>query len=217
VSKMIRREINEEAGARSDGLMFVSVIFIATFTYIAFTTNPVYTGIGVGDRAPEITGQVWNGNTWETFDLHSFTDPSWEEGDDDGTWFMVEFMDTNCGACQKSAPDIAAQQSKWLDGGSRSMPTNTTVQFLAVAFSLNPGADGWDYSREEITNFRENYEHTFGYMDDLDNSNRDVWGIDYTPQYYLIAPNGIIQFASPEASAGENVWDSMEINIPRGD
>ena len=213
---MIRRELNNEAGARSDGLMFVSAIFIATFTYIAFTTNPVYTGIGVGDRAPELSGQVYNGNTWETFDLHSFTDPSWEDGDEDGTWFMVEFMDTNCGACQKSAPDIAAQQSKWLNGG-RSMPTNTSVQFVAVAFSLNPEADGWEYSRDEITDFRETYDHTFGYMDDLDNTNRDVWGIDYTPQYYLIAPNGIIQFASPEASAGESIWDSMEINIPRGD
>ena len=53
-------------------------------------------------------------------------------------------------------------------------------------------------------------------MDDLDNSNRDVWGIDYTPQYFLVAPNGIIEYASPEA-AGDSVWDAMESVIPRGD
>lgn len=216
---MIRREMNEEAGARSDGLMIVSVLFIAAFTYIAFTTNPVYTGIGVGDRAPELTGQVWNGDgdNWQTFDLYSQINDEWQDGDDDGTWFMIEFMDTNCGACQKAAPDIVSQQNKWLEPASRSMPANTSVQFVAVAFSLNPGADGWDYSRDEIKDFRTDYSHTFGYMDDLDNSNRDVWGIDYTPQYYLIAPNGIIKFASPEAEAGMTVWDAMEYNIPRGD
>ena len=40
---------NNEAGARSDGLIIVTVIFVVAFTYIALTTNPVYTGIGVGD------------------------------------------------------------------------------------------------------------------------------------------------------------------------
>ena len=43
---MLRRDISNEAGARSDGLMIVSVIFIAAFTFIAFTTSPVYTGVG---------------------------------------------------------------------------------------------------------------------------------------------------------------------------
>ena len=36
---MIRRNTSDEAGARSDGLMIVSVIFIAAFTFIAFTTT----------------------------------------------------------------------------------------------------------------------------------------------------------------------------------
>ena len=51
---MIRRKISDEAGARSDGLMVVSLMFIAAFTYIALTTNPVYAGIGVGDRVPSL-------------------------------------------------------------------------------------------------------------------------------------------------------------------
>ena len=55
---MIRRNNSEEAGARSDGLMIVSVMFIAAFTFIAFTTNPVYTGIDVGDRVPEFKGEM---------------------------------------------------------------------------------------------------------------------------------------------------------------
>ena len=89
--------MNEEAGARSDGLMIVSVLFIAAFTYIAFTTNPVYTGIGVGDRAPELTGQVWNGDgdNWQTFDLYSQINDEWQDGDEDGTWFMVCLLYTS--------------------------------------------------------------------------------------------------------------------------
>ena len=71
---MLRRNICNEAGARSDGLMFVSVLFISAFTYIAITTNPVYTGIGVGDRAPELVGDVWDGSSWTEFDLHKNLD-----------------------------------------------------------------------------------------------------------------------------------------------
>ena len=55
---MIRRNNSEEAGARTDGLVIVSVIFIAAFTLIAWTTDPVYTGIDVGDRVPELKGKM---------------------------------------------------------------------------------------------------------------------------------------------------------------
>ena len=97
---MIRRNISDEAGARSDGLMIVSVIFIAAFTIIAFTTNPVYTGIDVGDRVPELKGEMtFDGETWVDFDLEDYYDEMWAEGDE-GTWTMIEFMDTNCGACE---------------------------------------------------------------------------------------------------------------------
>ncbi len=213
---MIRRDMDNEAGARSDGLMIVSVIFIAAFTYIALTTNPVYTGVGVGDKVPELSGEIWDGQSWVEFDLYENLDFTWTEDSEDGTWYVIEFMDTNCGACQKSAPDFVPQQSKWLEPGSRSMPPDMDVQFIAVAFSLNPDADSWEYSQQEIKDFRQEYDHIFPYMDDLDNSNRDVWGIDYTPQYFLVAPNGIIEYASPEA-AGDSVWDAMESVIPRGD
>ena len=71
---MIRRNISNEAGARSDGLMLVSLVFIAAFTYIAFTTNPVYTGIGVGDRVPELEGQIYDGSTWTDFSLEDHID-----------------------------------------------------------------------------------------------------------------------------------------------
>jgi hypothetical protein len=214
---MLRRNICNEAGARSDGLMFVSVLFISAFTYIALTTNPVYTGIGVGDRAPDLTGQVWDGNSWTDFDLQDNIDSMWSEGDA-GTYYMIEFMDTNCGYCKTSAKDfILPEQSRWTgENPTRSMPENITVEFLAVSIALHDGSEGWDYGRTEITDFRAEYDHTFGYMDDHDNENRDEWEIPGTPTYFLVAPNGIILYATPDAEQGFSVWDAMEYEIPTG-
>ena len=212
---MLRRDISNEAGARSDGLMIVSVIFIAAFTYIAFTTSPVYTGVGIGDRAPELKGEVWDGNTWVPFDLHENLDSSWEEGSGEGTWYMIEFMDTNCGACQSAATNsIPSEQAKWLGENGRSVPENTTVEFLAVAIALHP--DSWDYGQQEIIDFKTDYNQNFPFMDDHDNSNSGVWEIPGTPTYFLIAPNGIIEYASPEVNSRDE-WDAMEEKIPRGE
>lgn len=214
---MLRRNICNEAGARSDGLMIVSVIFITAFTYIALTTNPVYTGIGVGDRAPGLSGEVWDGTSWTDFDLQENIDPMWSEGDE-GTYFMVEFMDTNCGFCQTSAKQyLKPEQSRWTgENPTRPMGENITVEFLAVSIALHAGADGWDYGQDEIKDFRTEYEHTFSYMDDQENDNRDEWGISGTPTYFLIAPNGVILYATPDAEQGMTVWDAMEDEIPRG-
>ena len=223
---MQRRNFCDEAGARSDGLMIVSILFITAFTYIALTTNPVYTGIGVGDRAPNLVGEVWDGSSWNEFNLHENVNESWVEGDP-GTYYMIEFMDTNCGYCiaaagansqEKGGGAIPANQAKWTgDNPTRSMPTNINVEFLAVSIALHEGSSGWDYGEDEIIEFRSKYEHTFGYMNDQDNENRDEWGIPGTPTYFLIGPDGIILYATPDAEQGETVWDAMEIEIPRGE
>ena len=217
---MQRRNFCDEAGARSDGLMIVSILFIAAFTYIALTTNPVYTGIGVGDRAPNLVGEVWDGSSWTDFDLKQDgnINEGWVEGEP-GTYYMVEFMDTNCGYCQTAAAeDFPSMQTKWTgDSATRSMPEGVSVEFIAVSIALQEDRDGWNYGTDEIEKFRLDYEHTFDYMDDQDNVNRDEWGIPGTPSYFLIGPDGIILYATPEAEPGETIWDAMEYEIPRGE
>ena len=215
---MLRRNICNEAGARSDGLMFVSVLFISAFTYIAITTNPVYTGIGVGDRAPELVGDVWDGSSWTEFDLHKSLDENANLEIPVETYYMIEFMDTNCGYCQQSAEQfLTPEQSKWTgDNPTRSMPENVKVEFLAVSIALHDGTEGWDYGKSEITSFREEYGHTFNYMDDQDNDNRDEWGIPGTPTYFLVSPEGIILYSTPDAEHGYTVWDAMDYEIPTG-
>ena len=215
---MQRRNSSNEAGARADGMLMVSIIFVTAFTYIALTTSPVYTGIGVGDRAPELEGQVWDGTNWVSFDLHENFDPMWdEEGTTGGTWYMVEFMDTNCPHCQTAGKEMQDNKYEdyWINGGAN-LNENTNVKFLAVAIALHP--DDWDYGQQEIIDFRADYNHKFDYMDDHDNTNRDVWGIPGTPTYFLVAPNGVIKYSSPEESQQDpmTVWEAMENIIPRG-
>ncbi len=209
---------NDEAGARSDGLIIVTVIFVVAFTYIALTTNPVYTGIGVGDRAPDLQGMVYDGSEWASFNLEDNVDDNWVEGMG-GTWTMVEFMDTNCGYCRTVAQeDFPTQQNKWLgENPTRSTPNNITVEFVAVSISLwDENTEGKEYGRDIIIKFRTDFGHEFPYMDAQDNSHQDDWGSLGTPTYFLISPDGIIQYATPEASAGYSVWDAMEELIPRG-
>ena len=224
--------MDEEAGARSDGMMIISVIFITAFTYIALTTDPVYTGIGVGDRAPELSGQIYNGTTWVDFDLKEQFNDSWVEGDP-GTYYLVEFMDTNCGICVSHATDkFPSAQSKWLgvngQDPTRSMPEGTSVQFLAVSISLwDESVPGKDYGRDVIIQFRDAKDpdgdvtrnggtHNFPYMDLQDNSHQDDWGNFGTPTYFIIDPSGIIQYTNLE-DPGYDFTDALEDIVPRGE
>ena len=103
---MIRRNTSNEGSARSDGMMIVAVMFIAAFTFIAWTTNPVYTGIGVGDRVEELKGEMTTlmaSHGPISTSAITMTKCGLKEN---RTWTMLEFMDTNCVACENAAPEI---------------------------------------------------------------------------------------------------------------
>jgi hypothetical protein len=172
--------------------------------------------LGVGDHAPRLYGEVWDGNKWSYFNLENDYDHA-EKDSEYGTWYMINFIDTNCGYCQNEAQDDLPQmQQKWTgENPTRTMPEGTSVQFIAVAVTLNEDKEGWEYGKEEIKDFRAEYEHDFLYMDDLDNSNRDRWGgIPGTPTKFLIGPDGEIHYSTNDNEQGDTVWDTMEELIP---
>ncbi|MAS31704.1 MAG: hypothetical protein CMA39_02260 [Euryarchaeota archaeon] len=151
--------------------------------------------------------------------MEDHIDPMWAEGDG-GTWFMIEFMDTNCGYCQQqAAEDIPTWQGQWLgDNPPRSTPDNVSVEFLAVSISLwDEDTQGKSYGRTVIESFRNDNGHNFAYMDMQDNSHQDAWGNFGTPTYFLIGPNGIIEYVNLDADGGYTIWDAMEDKIPKGD
>ncbi|MDP6865164.1 MAG: TlpA disulfide reductase family protein [Candidatus Poseidoniaceae archaeon] len=195
-----------EAGARTDATMVVMSIFIAAFMLIAWTTDPVYQGVSVDDRAPPIEGKIFKNNVWMEWSLEDQLDETWISGSAYGTWHMIEFMDIYCGHCQSAAPEVRDQYNNWR---ATDLPGEQEIEFVAVSIALWQGDPSRDYSRENIESFRNDSGQTFPYIDDLDNSNRDVWAIPGTPTYFLIAPNGQIVYASPEAAGGETVYEAM--------
>ena len=187
-------------------------LFFVGIMIIAATTSPIATGTKEGERAPALEGKYYNGSGWFDFNLESYWDPLWEEGDITGQWVALEFMDTDCPYCIQSAEDMSANANDF--GNQDSGWDGAMVNFLASVAELN--IDGHDSSRSEITAFRNKITdsgedcasidcgarpgsaHNFPYIDDLDLDNMKKWKVSGTPSYYLIQPDGIIAWSSAE-------------------
>ena len=124
---------NQEGAAKTDAGILIMAIFFAGILFIAFTTNPVYVGIKEGDRAPMLKGTAYDGNSWVSFTLNDEFNQSWEEDSSEGDWYIVEFLDINCGYCKTSAQTIAENQ-QLIDNSPATGYAN--VKFLAVALKL---------------------------------------------------------------------------------
>ncbi|RZD39260.1 MAG: hypothetical protein CXT71_04725 [Methanobacteriota archaeon] len=207
---MIKRkiELNEAAG-RADAFLLITILFIVGFAIVSLTTNPTYTGVSIGDKAPELSGDIYNGTNWQQVTINDMFNDSWQEGDFGGTWVMVEFMDINCGHCQKAAPEVGSYSDSWMNDAT--LANGAKIEFVAVSIQLGLGGD--EYTRENIEGFRTEYSHNIPYMDDLDNDLKGSWKIPGTPTYFLVAPNGLISYSTPE-SFGVSVWEHMAQTIP---
>ena len=217
---------DEEASAMGGAaLKAISLGFVALII-VAFTTNGVPTGTKSGDRAPNITGKAYNGSVWVDFDLSTYFDFNWEEGEVNGQWVAIEFMDTDCPYCVQSAKEYGEMAQYF----SASNPdwTGPQVNFLASATQLK--IEGHESSRGEIAAFRDKttgYDcnkqdcanrgggvHNFPYIDDLDLENMALWDVPGTPAYFLIQPDGIVAWSSAESS-GEKLSDAILAYTPQ--
>ena len=203
----MRLHEDEAAGVTDSPLLMVAALVMAGLMVVALTADPVATGTDVGDRAPELVSQAYDGAGWATFNLESYFDESWVEGEP-GSWIILEFMDTDCPYCVNSAEKMGdwdavfdAANPEW---------GNEDVQVIAVVAELN--IDGHDSSREEIQAFRDKTQgytcakqdcnarsgaaHNFPYVDDLGLDAMDDWDVRGTPTYFVIQPDGIIAWNS---------------------
>ena len=219
---------DDEADARTTALIRVMALFFVGIMIIAATTSPIATGTKEGERAPALEGKYYNGSGWFDFNLESYWDPLWEEGDITGQWVALEFMDTDCPYCIQSAEDMSANANDF--GNQDSGWDGAMVNFLASVAELN--IDGHDSSRSEITAFRNKIAdsgedcasidcgarpgsaHNFPYIDDLDLDNMKKWKVSGTPSNYLIQPDGIIAWSSAE-NPGESLRDAILTLVPR--
>jgi hypothetical protein len=200
---------DDNAGTVGSAALSVASLFFIAIMIIAFTANPIAIGTDVGERAPEIEGKAYDDGTWYEFDLESYFDNTWEEGNVSGEWVALIFMDTDCPYCQQSA----SSQKEWSDTFSKNNDewNGPHVNFIASATELN--IQGHDSSRAEIQDFRAEYGHNFPYIDDIDQDNMKEWGIPGTPNYFLIQPDGIIAWVSDDAN--EDLSQAIQRITPR--
>ena len=217
---------DDNGDARMDTALTVIAIFIGAIVVISLTTSPIITGTKEGDRAPNIVGKAYNGSGWEDFDLSTYYDSAWSIENNNTTgsqWVMIEFLDTDCGYCWGAAEEyqglsqyFTPENPNW-DGPH--------VSFMASAAELT-GLKGHESSREEIIAFRDKTPgemcnssnqdcserggspYLIPFIDDLDKSHMDKWGIPGTPAYFLIQPDGIIAWASAD-HVGETPGDAI--------
>ncbi|MEK9731111.1 MAG: redoxin domain-containing protein [Candidatus Poseidoniales archaeon] len=224
--------MNEEATAKTDTLIKIISLFTLVLLVIAFTSNPVSTGVGVGERVPPLAGKAYNGGGWVDYDIYDHIDLDWEEGNSSGTWFVLEFMDTDCPYCWD---DAAPKMSDLQNAVNSDQWGRAPVQIIAVAVELQ--IDGHDSTRAEIQAFRDKNDgdgsfkcnsgrsacstrdggpHSFPYIDDLDRTLLKDWNIPGTPTYFIIQPNGIVAWSSTEANNYE-ILDAVAGLIPAED
>ena len=193
--------MDQEASARSDAGIIVMSMFFAGILIVAFTTNPIASGTKIGERAPIFRGDAYDGSSWSTFEFEDLLDSSWTwNSTEDAPWIAVEFLDTDCGYCKQSAPDVG----EWAQMYSAEQWPGPDVIFIAVAVEFVA-----DSSITEVEEFRAQYNNNFLYVDDLDNDIAGDWDVSATPTYFLVQPDGIVAWNSGQATNSLG-WDAKE-------
>ena len=221
---------NNEADVRTDTGIKVMALFFVAIIFLALTTDPIKTGTKEGDRAPALTGKAYNGSAWVEFDMSDYLTSNWTSGDQDGQWLLVEFMDTDCPFCVRSADEIGYDADYFMKlsqthrsyGNGLAPWDGPVVNFVASATELD--IPGHETSRDEIEAFRDKSgeetcasnscteragdAHRFVYIDDIDQDNMKEWKVPGTPAYYLIQPDGIVAWTSAE-NQQETVFEAI--------
>ncbi len=221
---------NTEADVRTDTGIKVMALFFVAIIFLALTTDPIKTGTKEGDRAPMLTGKAYNGSSWVEFDMSDYLTSNWTAGDQDGQWLLVEFMDTDCPFCVRSADEIGYDAEYFMKISARHASygdglapwDGPIVNFVASATELD--IPGHETSRDEIEAFRDKsgeetcasnscaeragQNHRFVYIDDIDQDNMKEWKVPGTPAYYLIQPDGIVAWTSAE-NQQETVFEAI--------
>jgi len=191
---------NQDASARTDAGIIVMSMFFAGILVVAFTTNPIASGTKIGERAPIFSGEAYDGTSWKSFEFEDLLDTTWTYNSSDAPWIAVEFLDTDCGYCKQSAPDVG----QWAEMYSTEQWIGPDVIFIAVAVEFVA-----ESSRAEIVEFRSQYNNNFLYVDDLDIGIAKDWDVAATPSYFLVQPDGIVAWNSGQATNSLG-WDAKE-------
>lgn len=155
------------------------IIIVAIWSVYSFTqpapatssslTNSVSTSVTQSGLAPDFTLPIVgpNGETGQTLTLSAFR----------GKVVLLEFMEPWCPHCQNEAPVLASVYSEY---------GKQNVVFISVAGPWN-GATASD-----AASFITQYGTNWNYVYDSSGTIFSEYGVNSTPTFYIIAPNGSV-------------------------
>ena len=190
---------DEDADARlTSGFVTAGVLTFIMLAVVLFTETPEI-GPYEGELAPNLIGKAHmsGSSTWVDFELYDELDFSWtDDSESDAKWILVIFMDTDCGYCWGKAEEMSMIHDTF----------GHHLNIISVAVNLNMG--GHESSREEVVAFQDMLSfngcnggstdcssrggavHNWTYFDDLRATEMDTWGVQGTPFYVIIQPDG---------------------------
>ncbi|DAC29248.1 MAG TPA: hypothetical protein D7H99_00690 [Candidatus Poseidoniales archaeon] len=179
---------------------------------LGFNVNP-YNPQSAGSLAGlQITGQLFNGNSWSNYDYSTLFDSETELPFSE-PWNVIQFIDVDCPYCKQVADDMRIYSERYDYNNNTNQ--NPDVRFITnvadiVTNNVQNSTNGSGTNdRQDIEDFRGNYQHNLiDYIDDLSNINLDYWGIQGIPRTYLIQPDGT--FAWDPASYPYVGWSEFE-------
>lgn len=220
----LARHSRAASDTRVGSLLFIMSVFLVAVMIVFSTTDAVTMGVDEGEMPPNIEGKAHRfgaGDNWEDFDLYDLTYSNWTEGDLNHSWFVVEFMSTDCSACMSFGDKIEELSVRY----------KGIVTFIAVAVDFENN-EKFTSTPEEIIAFQEKTDFmgcNYGtgncnarsggpheevlYVDDRDASSMKEWGVSGTPTSYILKPNGIVAW-NQRNNGGEELGDAMYRLIP---
>lgn len=192
---------NEDGDARlTAGFVTSGLITFIILSVVLFTDVPPI-GPNEGELAPNLVGEIHmsGSSTWDDFELYDEIDHSWDlESEPEAKWFLIQFMDTDCHHCWEYSEQMSLIDETF----------SSQVTTISVAVSLD--ITDHDSSKEEIIAFQDKISldvcdarnadcstrpggvHNWGYLDDLGGSYMDPWGVQGTPFFVILQPDGIV-------------------------
>lgn len=150
-------------------LVFLAILIIALAVVGYVMSQPARRAGSIGDNAPDFTLRV--------VDAKGLSDQSVTLSSLRGKVVVLEFMVSWCHVCQQMAPSVEYLNHEY---------NGQDVVFISVAGTQN-GA-----TAESTADFIKQYQSTWTYLLDTDNSVFGKYGVQATPTFLILDRSGVI-------------------------